>query len=239
MGNLPGFVLLAGFAVAIVVAIVRSSRRRNRRRAVIRTLAAVLNGTVDKRGHAVGTWGPYRIEAFTALGGATPTELSSSGGHDQVIPQLYVQVDSPSGGGGAWSCRREPSLWPGRPAAVTFVENPIGLLPGARSLLNRLGVEQLDEGGRYRLAQAGLLDAIDALGQGASRWLPQVYRMPSPELPGALMANLAAAGHDAGRPGGVHLNCRLELGPEITAEQFRAVLDKVVRIVEIDAAANR
>lgn len=240
MGNAPGYVLVAAVVVGVAWSIARAAGRRTRRQAATRVLAGVLQGTVDKQGHAVGTYGPYKVEAHLSYSSGVPTDVSSSNsGRNEQVHQLHVRLEAPVRGGRMWACRRRPG-WPGQPSAIDFIPNPTGFLPGAKLLLGRLGVEQIDPEGQYRLSQAGLLEAIDALGHGRSGWLPQVSRMAGPELPVALLRQVQASGHGDGQPPGTMYGCSMEVdGPELTPGQFRARLDTLIRVAQIDASVNR
>lgn len=236
VGDPIPIVFLAGCAVVMWIAIARSRRQRSKRRGAVGTIAQVLGGTVDRQGHAVGTYGPYHVEAYVARGGASPT--STSTGRDTQIDKLYVSLRGARAGEGAWACRRHPTLVPGRPHEVRFDQAPITSFPGAAKLLAPFGVAELDDAGRDRLAARGLLAAVDALGEGASAWLPHVSLMPVPAVPPALAQRFAGAGGLDGidpATGGSALNCTVELlrGFDVQADELRATLDAVVRIFEL------
>jgi len=73
------------------------------------------------------------------------------------------------------------------------------------------------------------------LGRGASGWLPSVYRAPRPF--GASPFPVSAP--STGGKGGVKYTCVLEVGgPELRVEEFRALLDAILRVVAVDAAVN-
>ncbi len=218
MGNALGFLVVAAIVAGVGLSIARSSRRRGRRQASLRTMAGVLGGSIGRQGHAEGVYGRYGVDAHLSRSSSGPASPSSS--NYPQVDQLHLTIRSPSTGGGAWACERSPSLIPGRPTVIGFTTSPIGMLPGLGHLLGRLGVQPLDANGQQRLAAAGVLLAVDALGQGVSSWLPRLSRLGAPEA-------------------GVIFNLTTELSsPDVTAEQFRSILDRVLRIVEIDAAVN-
>lgn len=222
MGNALGFLVVAAIIAGVGLSIARSSRRRGRRQASLRTMAGVLGGSIGRQGHAEGVYGPYGVDAHLSRSSSGPSAPSSSSSNYPPVDQLHLMIRSPASGGGSWACERSPSLMPGRPTAIGFTTSPTAMLPGLGGLLGRLGVQPLDAAGQQRLAAAGLLPAVDALGQGVSSWLPRLSRL-------------------AGGPGGgVIFNLTTELSsPDVTAEQFRALLGRVLQIVEIDAAVNR
>lgn len=240
MGTALGFLVVAAVVAGVGLSIARSSRRRGRRQASLRTMAGVLGGAIGRQGHAEGVYGRCGVDAHLSRSSSGPSAPSSSSNYPQV-DQLHLMIRSPSTGGGAWACERSPSLIPGRPAAIGFTTSPIAMLSGLGHLLGRLGTQPLDAAGQQRLAAAGLLQAVDALGQGVSSWLPRLSRLGAPDVGPELVSRLRGAGHETGGPeGGVIFNLTTELAsPDVTAEQFRSVLDRVLRIVEIDVAVNR
>jgi hypothetical protein len=215
----------------------RVARGRTRRRdAALARLAPLISGAVSSKDKRLrGSYGGHDVEAWVSKYDPTPTEISVEYRPDEVIV-FHLGIGGVSGRE-SWSCRRQPRLNPFAPPEYTFDWSYGGIGETFSGLLGKVvDVPEHDPELEQLLRGAGLIETIDGFGHGSSPYLPHVRYAPAlrhefPLPPSATREPQEQVGQ---------LLCVFELERETdpTAERFRELLDRALRIVDVNASVN-
>lgn len=238
-------VLVVVMAVVVVALVVgsrrmKSGRKRAGRDELLAVLAPIVGGSVSSEQVLTGRYRAYDVEA--SLHTTVPTAPNTPGSSQVGISVETVRVRLPGvQGAQPWSVWRAPTFPGWRWHFARGSDSP----PFAGALSRLGGLPQPDPGLPDRLRAAGMLEAFEHLGPPTNDSLPHIQFRPDLRLQAlerfrALGREIPASALKESPETGACLEVLVERTNERepTPDGFRALLDAVIAIAEINARAN-
>lgn len=238
-------VLVIVMAVVVVVLVIgsrrmKAGRKRSGRDELLAVLAPVVGGSVSADQVLTGRYRGYDVQA--SLHTTVPTAPNTPGSSQVGIGVETIRVCLPGvQGAQPWSVWRAPTF----PGWRWHFAKGSDSVPFARALSRLGGLPPPDPDLPDRLRAAGMLEAFEHLGPPTNDSLPHIEFRP--DLRPLMMERYRARGVapppsplDMPPDAGSSLQVEVERADERepTPDGFRALLDAVIGIAEINARAN-
>jgi hypothetical protein len=238
---------------------------KKRTEALLASLAPVIGGRVSD-GYLRGSYRGFAVEAqgLTERPSHPRFQANNPEGATPEGPRVNIFRIKLAGasGGQFWDCRSSPTML-SKAVPEVFTSLTYRLMrtefaferPTGGRLSRQFGVPPADETVQERLRAGGLLDELESLRWGRHPYLPQVRFNPGLQATGAddlvsgMKERLRTVGRQelesaldgdlaSGQPGELLVQVEMERAKVPTEDQFRELLERVIRIEQINAEAN-